>query len=450
MSQSVSHDAGAPLRVAGFRYFITARFSSMLAAQMKAVAIGWFVYDLTHQPLSLGLLGLSSFLPALVLSIWAGNAADRFNRKKILVFNFIAQGLCACFLWLLTAEHNLPVSSRLVGVYLIAALSGAVRAFGSPAGQALMPTLVRNDHFSAAVAWGSSVWQFAMIAGPALGGFVYGFGHGAHPVFAVCIGLFAISAFSISRINDKNVSGTYKEHRIDHEVIVGSKDHEVIVDSKNHEVIVDPRKKREELLAGFRFVWNQPVILSAISLDLFAVVLGGAVALLPIFARDILHTGPTGLGWLRSGPAFGAAAMALWLAYRPVTRRAGAKILTAVFVFGVGTVAFALSEAFWVSMVCLIIIGAADMISVAVRHTVVQIATPDRMRGRVSAVSQVFIMCSNELGEFESGVTAAWLGVVPATVLGGVGCCLVVLIWTFFFKSLRTVDKLSALSAAPT
>jgi MFS family permease len=296
-------------------------------------------------------------------------------------------------------------------VYLILVAFGAARGVSSPAGQALMPDLVPASSLANAIAWGSSAWQVATIVGPALGGLVYAVG-GAEFAYGVAAVLFAVSLVSVSTIR------------------------------------VVPSRERgaptswATVLAGVRYVFRRKVILGALSLDLFAVLLGGATALLPIYARDILHVGPQGLGALRAAPGAGAALMAVVIAYRPIGRRAGRTMLTCVAIFGAATMVFGISQIFALSLVALFVMGAADRVSVVVRHTVVQLATPPEMRGRVSAVNAVFIGASNELGELESGITAALFGVVPAVVIGGMGTCLVVAVWAWRFPELRRVDRL--------
>jgi len=291
----------------------------------------------------------------------------------------------------------------------VVAFVGVGRAFMAPANGSLLPVLVGPAAFPRAVAWNSTVFQIATIAGPALGGVLYAFG--PHLVYGTATGLLLSGFFFIAFM-------------------------------RGHWKVPNASAGWHGLLEGVRFVFAKKAILGAVSLDLFAVLFGGATALLPIFARDILHTGPWGLGILRSSPAVGAALMALWLAHYPIRGRAGRRMFTCVALFGLATIAFALSRNFWISLVALIVLGAVDMVSVIVRGTLVQVSTPDAMRGRVSAVNMLFIGASNELGEFESGVTAAWLGTVPATVAGGVGTLIVVLLWLRFFPTLRRADRL--------
>jgi MFS family permease len=398
--------ARAVLGFPDFRYFLGTRFLSAIALQMVSVAVGWQVYDLTGDPLHLGLVGLVQFVPAFLCALPAGHVADRFDRRRVLLACLGVLTLCMLALLGLALMAEPPLETLLV----VLAVLGATRAFLQPASQSLVPHLVPAALFPRAVAWASSNWQVAVIAGPALGGALYAFG--VATVYAVAAGMMALAAFSISRLKAKLVIHASVETGL-----VG-------------------------LLAGVRYVIERKDILGAVSLDLFAVLLGGATALLPIYARDILHVGPVGLGLLRSGPAMGAAITALWLAHHPLERMAGVKMFLAVGVFGLATIVFGLSSSFWLSLVALVGLGCADMISVVVRQTLVQARTPDAMRGRVSAVNFVFIGASNELGEFESGLTAAWFGTVPAVVIGGIGTLVVAAVWAWRFPALRKVDRL--------
>jgi MFS family permease len=372
------------------------------------VAIGWHVYSATGRALDLGYVGLSQFAPAALLSLAGGHVADRFDRRNVLA---IVQSVYAlASLTLLVAAVTRPTS--VAPVYVVSVLLGAARAFGGPAGQALLPSLVPPEHFGSAVAWSSSLWQLATILGPALGGAVFAlFGAAAH-VYALAAALHVAATLVLLRIEPRGRGAPPKE--------TGWAD----------------------AVAGVRYVLHNRLLLGSISLDLFAVLLGGATALLPVFARDVLDVGPVGLGVLRSAPAAGAALVAIVIAYRPLRHRVGATMLFCVFLFGLATVGFGLSRSVYVSLACLAIAGGADMVSVVIRHTLVQLATPDEMRGRVSAVNMVFIGASNELGEFESGVTAALFGAVRAVVLGGIGTCVVVAAWTVAFPGLRRVDSL--------
>lgn len=389
-----------------FSLYFVARFLSATAVQMQTVAISWLVYDLTGSALALGLVGLAAFLPAFVLALIAGHVADRFDRRRVLLACYGVATLAA-----LALVAFAVAGGRAIGpLYALIVVFGATRAFANPAGQALVPNLVPRAHFQNAVAWSSSAWQTATILGPALGGLLYAFGPSV--VFATVAACFTLTWLLFTALRHRGGGAS------------------------------DEKASVRTLLAGLAFIRAQPVILGAISLDLFAVLLGGATALLPIYARDILHVGPTGLGVLRSMPAVGAVTMALALAHWPLKRRVGAKMFAAVALFGLATIGFGLSTSFPLSLACLFVLGAADMVSVFIRQTLVQIETPDAMRGRVAAVNAVFIGASNELGEFESGLLAALLGVVPAVVLGGVGTLVVVGAWMRWFPALRERDRL--------
>jgi MFS family permease len=351
-------------------------------------------------------VGLAAFLPAICLALVTGHVADRFDRRGVLLACYAATTVTAIGLFLLARQASPPVWP----IYALIVAFGMARAFANPAGQALVPNLVPVQHFKNAVAWNSSVWQTATIAGPAMGGILYAFG--STVVFAAAGGCFALTTLLLLAMRPRPAQGARK------------------------------RPSWASLLAGLWFIRSRPAILGAISLDLFAVLLGGATALLPIYARDILHVGPWGLGLLRSAPAVGAVIMAVLLAYRPLQRRTGRRMFQAVAVFGLATIGFGLSTSLPLSLFCLFVLGASDMVSVFVRQTLVQIETPDTMRGRVAAVNAVFIGASNELGEFESGVLAALIGAVPAVVLGGVGTLAVAALWARWFPSLRDRDRL--------
>lgn len=392
----------------GFRRYWVARLCASLAIQMQAVAVGWQVYDLTRRPLDLGFVGLVQFLPAVALALVTGHVADRYDRRQVFALCIVVDALCAVLLLALTVASNTDVVPILAVLFVF----GVARAFEFPAAVALMPNLVPPHQFVNAAAWSSSAWQTATIVGPAAGGLFYALG--PRVVYGACALLLLGAALLVLLIRVERA----------------------------------PAARREmtwaSLVAGVTFIRAHPVVLGAVSLDLFAVLLGGATALLPVYARDILHVGPWGLGLLRSAPAFGALATAVWLARRPITGRAGQTLLATVGIFGLATVGFGLSRELWLSLGMLVILGASDMVSVVIRRVLVLAATPDEMRGRVSAVESVFIVASNELGEFESGVTAAWFGTVPAVVLGGLGTLTVVALWAWLFPQLRRVDTLEA------
>jgi MFS family permease len=400
-------DSSSGLSILGnpsFRSFLAARALASLSGLLLTVAVGWHVYDLTHSALALGMVGLSQFLPALLLALPGGLAADRYERKTILVAGMSIEGGVAALLLLISLSPGTGAGV----IFPVVALLGVAQAFLGPATQSLLPLLVPKEDFSRAVAWNSSTFQVATIAGPAIGGLLYAFGPGV--VYSVSMACYLAAALLILGVRARL------------------------------RVSAETKPGLEGVLAGLRYVFSRPVILGAISLDLFAVLFGGATALLPIYARDILHVGPWGLGLLRSAPAVGAAVMAVLLAQRPPARRAGSRMFACVALFGALTIVFSLSRSFALSLAALAGLGAADMVSVVVRHTLVQLHTPDEKRGRVSAVNSIFIGASNQLGEFESGVTAAWLGVVPAAVAGGVGTLAVVALWILLFPALRRAD----------
>lgn len=378
----------------------------MFANQMLMVALAWQMYDLTNSAWDLGLVGLLQFIPALVLTLPAGHVADRFHRGHIVALCLLCQAVVAGVL--LAATSGAWVGRDLI--FILSVVLGVARAFQMPAQQALAPTLVSTGLLQRAVAISTSGMQAAIIGGPALGGLIYT--GGAAAVYATCVALLLLGFVLMLWVR-------YKPSTSAHAVGWRS------------------------MLAGIGFVWRHKILLGAISLDLFAVLLGGATALLPIFARDILHTGPQGLGVLRAAPAVGALVVSLALMRWPLRRRVGYKLLGAVGVFGVGMVVFGLSTSFWLSVASLAITGAADSLSVVTRVTLMQLETPDEMRGRVAAVNSIFIGASNQLGEFESGATAALMGPVASVVVGGVGTVLVALAWLKLFPSLAKRDTMT-------
>jgi MFS family permease len=403
-------ETSPPVSLFSFRVFIRfwfSRLASTSANQMLMVAVGWQMYDLTGSAWDLGLVGLLQFLPALMLVLVAGHVVDRFDRARIVMLCMLSQTLIA--LVLAFSAHRGLASRELL--LFLSVMLGTVKAFQMPSQQALAPLLVPASVLPRALAFSSMGSQAAIVLGPALGGFIYV--AGAQAVYAVCAGLFAISAVLVGGVRYPQSAGTARNMSVD------------------------------TLLAGVRFVRHRPVVLGAISLDLFAVLLGGATALLPIFAKDILHTGPWGLGLLRAAPAAGAFTLSLMLTRWPITRRAGHVLLGSVALYGLATLVFGISTSFVLSMMALVVAGAADMVSVVIRQSLVQLDTPDEMRGRVSAVNSVFIGASNQLGEFESGVTAALLGPVGSVLLGGIGTLAVAALWTRLFRPLAERDSLT-------
>jgi MFS family permease len=373
---------------------------------MLSVAVGWQIYTLTGSALALGLVGLAQFLPSIALVLVVGHVADRHDRRRVARACVLAEGLCAIALALaaFTARSSAPL------IYAAVVALGSARAFLNPTMQSLLPALVPESELGRAVAANASATQTAVILGPALGGLLYLAGPGF--VYATCALAYCTAAAFLSGIR----------------------------------VVHRPRPREpvslSTLTAGLRFIRSRPALLGAISMDLCAVFLGGATALLPIYARDILHVGPVGLGVLRSATAVGALTMAITLARTPLGRNAGRKMFGCVAIYGIGTVVFGVSTVFPLSVAALAVMGAADMVSVVIRSSLVQLGTPDAMRGRVTAVNSVFIGASNQLGEFESGVTAAWFGAVPAVVIGGVGTLLVVAGWMRLFPALVRLDRL--------
>jgi len=403
-----------------FRRYQLARVAVILGAEAQSVAVAWQVYSITHRALDLGYTGLALFLPGLLFLLPAGHVADRFDRRQIILLCYSLQILGTATLLVLTRMGLHSV----LPIYAVLFLVGTGRAFSGPASSALIPHLVPEKHFVNAVTWGGAIFQFANTVGPALGGVLFTLpltqwipdtrleGAGIVYVFTLgTLGWFLILVGSLS------VRPGRMEHRAASVRVV---------------------------LAGFRYVFHMPMLLGSFSLDLFVVLLGGAVALMPIFAQEILHTGPRGLGILRAAPAVGALCTSLVMARFPLRRKAGVRLYICVAVFGAATIVFGLSRSLWLSLAALAIIGAADMISVIIRGSLLQLATPPEMRGRVSAVNSLFVGASNELGEFESGLTAHWFGAVRATIYGGVGSLIVSGLWSVLFPELRRADELTS------
>jgi MFS family permease len=403
---TVSVPAQSLLHHRPYGLFWSSRVCSSFAYQMQSVAIGWQVYALTGSAFDLGLVGLCQFLPVLLLTLAVGHVADRYDRRRIVATCQLIEIVTSLVLVVGTATGWLGVH----GIFVVVAVVGATRAFESPTLAALMPGLVREDQFQQASAWSASANQTASIIGPAFGGLLFALG--APVPFAMGTVLYVLAAISVTLITLQRP--------------------------------VPPKEPAtiRSVLSGITFIWSHPAVLGAISLDLFAVLLGGATALLPIYARDILHTGSWGLGVLRAAPAIGALTMSVLLARYPLRRQAGRVMFGAVVVFGVATMVFAVSHSLVVSLLALLMLGAADVVSVVIRSSLVQIRTPDAMRGRVNAVNMLFVGTSNQLGEFESGTTAALLGTVPATLLGGMATIVVALLWMRLFPALRDVDTL--------
>jgi MFS family permease len=390
-----------------FTYYMCARFFIVTALEMQSVAVGWQIYEITRRPFDLGLVGLAQFLPGLLFFLLSGHAADRFDRRKLLVLCYAGFAACSGLLLQITRAG----AHRVYPIYAVLVLLGIVRSFNGTASRALLPQLVPVEHFPKAVAWNATASQSATILGPAVGGLTYALFRGPAAVYAIAMATAAGALVSMWRVQARTKPRPHEPLRL------------------------------RAVLAGLRYIWIQKLMLGSISLDLFAVLLGGAVALLPVYARDILNTGPRGLGLLRSAPGIGAAAMALLLAHRPLKGRTGATMLWCVAGFGVFTIVFGLSRNLVLSLVSLLLVGASDMVSVVIRGLLVQLATPDEMRGRVNAVDMVFVDASNQIGQFESGLTAAWFGTVPAVVLGGIGTLAVTILWAWRFPELRRADQ---------
>jgi MFS family permease len=397
----------------GFVLFQIARFLIVSAVEMQAVAVGWQVYEITKRPLDLGYVGLAQFLPGILLFPISGHTSDRFERRNVLSVCYGGYALCFALLLALTRRGI----SSVVPIYLVLVMIGIVRSFNGPASRSILPQLVSEEHFPNAVAWNATVFQGATILGPSFGGILYAAFRGPSVVYGIAVFTAVAAMIATFRIQP--------------------------------EVKARPREPMslKTLFAGLHFIRNNQLILGAISLDLFAVMLGGAVALLPVYAREILHTGPWGLGLLRTAPGAGAALMALVVAHWPLRGKSGPKLFWAVAGFGVFTIIFGLSRSLTLSLIALLLAGASDMISVIIRATLTLLATPDAMRGRVTAVDMIFIGTSNEFGQFESGITAQWFGTVPAVVLGGVGTLVVVALWSWWFPELRNAGELHEFTA---
>lgn len=406
MSAARRPAAWRALRHRDFALYASGRFLATLAWQMMGVAVGWQVYALTRDPLALGFVGLAQFLPFVTLVLPAGQIADRADRRLIIAVAYAFEALAAALLLAFTLSEQREVWP----VFLAAALLGGGRAFWMPTGQAMTPKLVPPEDFAGAVAVNSALFEIAVIAGPAAGGFLYLLGPAA--VYGSVLALLALVVVQMLRIRPMRTTAS---------AALGW--------------------RAGELLEGLHFVFRRRVLLGSISLDLFAVLFGGATALLPIYASDVLQVGPAGLGLLRAAPAVGAVLTAATLVVAPIGRGVGRWMFAGVTVFGLATLVFGLSQTFWISLAALAALGAGDMVSVYVRHVLVQLETPDAIRGRVSAVSAMFIGASNELGEFESGLTARWWGLVPAVVVGGCATLVVVGAYLRLFPELRRMDR---------
>jgi len=400
----------------GYRFFWLATMLTSFAVQIVAVSVGWQIYDITGEPVLLGLVGLSLFLPSLLLVLVTGLVADRVNRRLIMACCLAVEMACAVFMLFFTAQAGHPVWP----IFVMLVILGTGRAFLGPASSSLSPNLVPPSALANAVAMTASAWQFANILGPVAGGLLYGLGPSVAFGTAAVLALVGIACVALI---PKPAA------------------------RESHQAT-----SAETLLAGVRYIFRQKVVLGAISLDLFAVLLGGAYALMPIYAKDILHAGPFDLGLLRAAPGLGAIVTALLLARFPLHNNAGRILFLCVAGFGLFVTIFGLSSTIWLAVPALVVVGACDMVSVSIRETIMQLWTPDEVRGRVNAVNSVFIGASNELGEFRAGLVAAWLGAVVAVVGGGIATMAVAAIWSRLFPGLReqqSLDKPMATSAAP-
>jgi MFS family permease len=409
LASPAKHDPYAALRSRDFRLLLAGTFLAVVGEQMLGIAIGWELYERTRAPLALGLIGLVQVLPVVLLALPAGHIADRLDRKRIVAATMLLLALCALGLALLSLS-----SGPLLLIYICLLGIGIARAFQSPATSSLLAQVVPSQHFSNATTWESSAWQASAILGPAAGGYIIAVQHSATPIYAIVAGMTLLAGLLLLLLRPRPVA------RSEEQVTLTT------------------------LFAGLSFIWRTKVILAAITLDMFAVLLGGATALLPIFAKDILQVGAEGLGWLRAAPAVGAILAALLSAYLPPFKHAGRTLLLVVAGFGLATIVFGLSSAFPLSLLMLGLLGALDNVSVVIRGTLVLTRTPDTMRGRVNAVHFMFIGISNELGAFESGVAAALLGTVGAVVVGGIGTILVVLLVALIWPEVRRLGRLNA------
>ena len=413
--------AGAALQSRDFRLYQCARLMVIIGAEAQSVAVAWQVYEITHSALDLGLTGLALFLPGLLFMLAAGHTADRCDRRRIILCCYTLQAVCTAVLLSLSMTTWAFANGRVWPIYAVLIGIGLGRAFSGPAASAMLPSLVPKNHFVNAVTWGATVFQIANMSGPAVGGLLFTLPlagalapwKGAPAVYVFTLAMLISFIILVSMIRTPTAPSSKKSFTL------------------------------RTVLAGLEYVWKTKLLLGSISLDLFAVMLGGATALLPIYATDILHAGPRGLGLLRAMPSVGALAISLTMLVHPIKRRAGATMLTCVAIFGAATVVFGLSKSMWLSLIALFFVGASDMVSVVVRSSILQLATPPEMRGRVSAVNWLFVGASNEVGEFESGVTASWWGAVPAVVVGGIGSLLVTAAAAVFFPRLREADALT-------
>jgi MFS family permease len=415
MSDHPPSKAAAAFLSRDFRLYQMARLLVIIGAEAQSLAVAWQVYQITHKAIDLGYTGLALFLPGLLFILPSGHVADRFDRRRVILVCYGLQIFCTLALFLFAWQGLRSIWP----IYTVLFLIGTGRSFSGPASSALIPHLVPKEHFVNAITWGATIFQIANISGPAFGGILFTLPLHGRIAGGTLVYLFTLATLVcfIFLISSLSVRPGRMEHRA---------------------------TSMEVILAGFHYVARTPILLGSISLDLFAVLLGGATSLMPIFAQDILHAGPRGLGMLRAAPAIGALMVSFTLTWKPIRRRAGALMFVCVGIFGAATVLFGLSKSLPLSMAALLVVGASDMVSVVIRSSVLQLGTPPEMRGRVSAVNSLFLGASNELGEFESGLTAQWWGAVRAVILGGIGSMAVTGLWSVLFPSLRNADKLTA------
>jgi MFS family permease len=401
-------EAFKALQIPEFRNFISARFFITLAYMVQAVTVGWQVYELTRDPLSLGLIGLAEAIPSIITALFSGHIVDISDRKKILLSSYSLLFLCSILLFFISTNTiDLANSQRVTFIYSVIFISGIARGFVMPSSFAFMAQLVPREIFSNAITWNVNVWQIGAVLGPAIGGLIYGF-YGVSISYLTVVILIGVAIFTMFFVSKKPIP-----------------------------VLSEHNTLYEKLSAGIKFVFKNKIILGAITLDLFAVLFGGTVAMLPVFASDILFTGPQGLGILRAAPAVGAVFMTLFLTHKPPTQKAGRNLIVSVAGFGISIIVFAISRSFLLSLVALAFSGMFDSVSVIIRQTIIQLNTPENMKGRVSAVNSIFIGSSNEIGAFESGLAAKLMGVVPSVIFGGVMTLVVVTAVTLLSPPIR-------------
>lgn len=406
-----STDAFAALKVREFSYFVSFRFFVTIATLMQSVIVGWQMYELTHNPLDLGLIGLAEAIPAILIALFAGHFADKYNRKTIILLSLITFFIGSSLLFCCSIEQlGLLKHFGVWPIFIVVAISGFARGFMYPSSIALMAQIVPRTLYANSSTWNSVLWHIGAVTGPAIGGLIYGF-KGVEAAYGGVLFFVLVALLMLIPIKKKPIVKSDIEESL-----------------------------KERLFSGLRFVFKNQIMLGALSLDMFAVLFGGAVAMLPVFANEILHVGPEGLGVLRAAPAIGAVAMSFFLAYYPPLKHAGKSLVFAVAGFGICMIAFALSTNFYLSLILLVLSGMFDNVSVVIRSTIIQLMTPDGMRGRVASVNSIFIGSSNEIGSFESGVAASLMGLVPSVIFGGVMTLIVVSITATVSPLLRKLN----------